>query len=559
MAKYFLRYLMEKWRRRWEIRYKFNKKHLALDAIILGAAMIIISMLLFWVFGGLHYLIDKTNIEISLRNESVTVGQENIFVINYENGNDFDLDEFSIAIKLPQGFVLKTTNKKQYDFEHNLLDVGKLKAGAGGSLELNGEIWGSLAEKQRLVVNVNYYKTDRQGQKLWGLFQTPYLFEYKISKSDVVLVTNFPDKAVNGQAWNLEISVTNGLNIPLNKIFVQPALNESFTIDNLQAKETRKISGAMTLSGDKTINQQVSVLTEIAGKKIEIAKISKTIELIDSNFVATLSRENKLVQPNGGVDFVIKYANNGKSSLSDVKFKLELMGDYWSAASKTITAQDFSRLALIQPNENGEIPLKIGIKKYFAGALPILQARLIVFYNLGKLPVEMPSSELTIPLSSNLGLTAAVRYFTDFGEQLGRGPLPPKIGAETKYWIFVGAVNDINNVENVRVEATLAKNVSWLDKFNVTVGDALEFDETARRVVWQISEIPTGAQNFGFAFEVGLTPTADQKGAYAELVKNIMITGKDSVTGQELVFSVEPLTTNLIADKVGWLKGGKVK
>lgn len=559
MAKYFLRYLIEKWRRRWEVRYKFNKKHLLFDAMILGAAIVVVSALLFWVFGGLHYLIDKTKIEISLQNKSVTVGQENTFVINYENGNDFDLDEFSVAIKLPQGFILKTTNKKQYDFEHNILDVGKLKAGAGGSLELTGEIWGSLGEKQRLITNVNFYKTDRQGQKLWGLFQTPYLLEYNIDKSDIALVANLPDKAVNGQLWNVEISVTNGLNIPLNKIFVQPALNESFTIKNLQAKETRKVFGAMTLAGDKILTASLVALAEINGKNIEIAKIFKTIGLIDSTFATTLVRDDALIQPNGTINFVVNYANNGKASLSDVKFKLELVGDYWSVASKTISAADFSRLALIQPNESGEIPITVGVKKYSAAASPTLQARLIVSYNLGKLPVEMLFSELAVPLSSNLNLTAAARYFTDFGEQLGRGPLPPKVGIETKYWIFVGAGNDINNVTNVRVAAILSQNVSWLDKFNVTVGDALKYDEKARQVIWQIFEIPAAAQNFGFAFEVGFNPTVDQKGAYAELIKNITITGKDSVTGQDLTFSVGPLTTKLTADKIGQLKSGKVK
>ena len=152
--------------RRWEIRYKYNKKHLLFDLLIIGAVAVIIGMLLFWVFGGLHYLVDKTKVKISLQNETISVGQPNAFIINYENGNDFDLDEFNFAIRLPSGFVLSDTSNAKYDAASNVLEIGRLKAGAAGSLTLHGAMWGVVGEKQRLIVNTNYYKTDRRGNKL---------------------------------------------------------------------------------------------------------------------------------------------------------------------------------------------------------------------------------------------------------------------------------------------------------------------------------------------------------------------------------------------------------
>jgi hypothetical protein len=267
---------------------------------------------------------------------------------------------------------------------------------------------------------------------------------------------------------------------------------------------------------------------------------------------------DKTIQPGDTVDFSIDYNNAGSFSLADVKFKLELLSDYWNESVAVISAKDFSRLALIQPGEGGTAARAVAVKKYLPNVISNLQARLVITYKIGDLSVEILGEKINVPLSSDLRGSVLARYFTSFGEQLGRGPLPPKVGSETKYWIFVQVLNNVNDVDAVNISVRLAPDVSWLNKFNVSVGDPLVYDPLSGTVLWKISKVPAGAENFGFAFEVGLTPIAAQKGQYAPLVESVEIVGVDSVTGRELTYSVGAITTNLVVDKIGALKGGKV-
>ena len=43
---------------------------------------------------------------------------------------------------------------------------------------------------------------------------------------------------------------------------------------------------------------------------------------------------------------------------------------------------------------------------------------------------------ILIRLNSNLAVQVYPMYYAPTGDQLGRGPLPPKVGETTKYWIF---------------------------------------------------------------------------------------------------------------------------
>jgi hypothetical protein len=386
------------------------------------------------------------------------------------------------------------------------------------------------------------------------------------------IIVKFPERAVNGQIVNLNIGLENDFDFSLNKIFVQPLANENFqiidggkdysdgawTVRDFAPGAKKDIVARVRLSGVKKVEPAIAVYYEASGRKLEIAKIVGATSLFDSGFFAGLKVGDKTIQPGDTVDFSIDYNNAGSFSLADVKFKLELLSDYWNESVAVISAKDFSRLALIQPGEGGTAARAVAVKKYLPNVISNLQARLVITYKIGDLSVEILGEKINVPLSSDLRGSVLARYFTSFGEQLGRGPLPPKVGSETKYWIFVQVLNNVNDVDAVNISVRLAPDVSWLNKFNVSVGDPLVYDPLSGTVLWKISKVPAGAENFGFAFEVGLTPIAAQKGQYAPLVESVEIVGVDSVTGRELTYSVGAITTNLVVDKIGALKGGKV-
>jgi len=582
-----LRHPIKRLKRRWHIRYKHNKKHLLLDFIIGACVLILIAVNVFWIFGGFHYLIDKTEVEISMDKEEIGIGEQVEFKVEYFNGNKFDLEEFNIALLLPKNFEILDVSRENYDFDHNVLYVGRVKGGSKGELTVTGNVWADLGAEQLLVVNTNYYKTDKKGDRLWGQFQTPFSLKYKVEKSGLKLDFDAPEKAVNGQIADLVLNIKNNFNFKLNTFFVQPLVNGNFQIvssdqpfqnqqwifPQLYKGQVKQINIKARVLGKKKVYPAFNVLADINGNKIKVGYVSKAVELFETDFVSSLGFvKTEVIKPGADVDLQIDYNNKNGYSLEDVQFEIELLSDYWNLSASNlgvgdkqldnkilISSDHISKLALIQPHETGQINLKLKTKTYLAQSIPGLSARLNVYYKVNELPVYVLGEKVNTALSTNLRTSATVRYFTDYGEQLGRGSLPPKVGKETKYWIFVHVLNDINEVENVQVSAELYNNVTWTGKSNVTVGNALDYNEAIKTVSWVISKVPKAPKNFGFAFEVGLMPSEVQRNKYAGLVKNIYITGKDVLTSKQVDYVVPALTTQLFADQIGALKGGKVK
>lgn len=154
--------------------------------------------------------------------------------------------------------------------------------------------------------------------------------------------------------------------------------------------------------------------------------------------------------------------------------------------------------------------------------------------------------------STDIRLQSLARYYTAEGEQLGIGPLPPVVGATTKYWIFISLNGFDHNLENTLVSAKLPENVSLTGKSSVTMGDNMSFDLNSGEIKWNLGNILISDkdQAIGLAFEVELTPSDGQVGSVAKLLDDIKISALDSITKENITKTNPPITTNLSGDKI---------
>lgn len=166
--------------------------------------------------------------------------------------------------------------------------------------------------------------------------------------------------------------------------------------------------------------------------------------------------------------------------------------------------------------------------------------------------VVIDTPPLDIPVVTALHLQAAGIYFTKDGDQIGRGPLPPTVGATTRYRIVVRIDNAQTPVEDATFEAFLAEGVEWTGKFSVSHGEAVDYFPTTRRITWKIPTIDAfteeHASSPGASFEVALTPTADQADTIPELLTDLSVTGKDAATGVRVTVRAGDITTRLPFD-----------
>jgi len=153
-----------------------------------------------------------------------------------------------------------------------------------------------------------------------------------------------------------------------------------------------------------------------------------------------------------------------------------------------------------------------------------------------------------------LKLSAICRYTLAEGDQLGVGPLPPKVGETTKYWIFLSPSTNYFDVSDVIVTAKLADNVVFTGRTSAVSETGIIYDEASRQISWKISRlsfatdasIPPGA-----AFEIAYLPTSAQAGKTAELLTDINISGQDSVSSVQISNKAPDLSTRIKEDQNG--------
>lgn len=158
---------------------------------------------------------------------------------------------------------------------------------------------------------------------------------------------------------------------------------------------------------------------------------------------------------------------------------------------------------------------------------------------------------LTLEIAGELRVTASARYFTPEGDQVGRGPLPPRVGQTTKYWVTWDAQNILRKVDRVAVRAILPNGVEWAGRAMVTDGDGPTFDAASRTVTWTIGKLE---RSMSASFELAVTPTVGQMGSFAVLLGETKAQGVDDL-GTELTVAASTVTTELPLDQRAQGKG----
>ncbi|MEK7512104.1 MAG: hypothetical protein AAB575_03775 [Patescibacteria group bacterium] len=568
----------EKLKRRWNVRYKFNKKHLVMDAIIAGIVLTLVGLNIFWLYGGFHYFSDKLELKISSNEKEFTSGQPVTFDIEYNNKNKYELEEAVLSLVLPANFVLEQVDRVGYDYDHNIIKLGDLASGANGSIEIEGQLLGAVGDEQILAANVNYFKTDKKGNRLWGQFTNSVFKRISLTQSYLDVSMPLPEKAVFGQYLLLNVKLLNNsadLTYDLLKLRVA---DHDFSFVNVTPGKTEEFQITATVKSEEVYNPEIILSWEKNGLSFLQKKVEFSVPVVQPKFSVVSSVNNgEAANPGEKVEITLAYGNNGKYTIENAEIHLVFSGDYWNLKQidgevekifvndvpeqeLVWTFKELPKLALVQPNEGGEIKFKVGTKNYAAKSNDFsLRTRADLKYKLNGQAVTAPGEPVETKLNSNLSVKAYPIYYTASGDQLGRGPLPPKVGQETKYWVFFQLVNDINPVENVAVKIISEGNVVFTGKSNVPVGDPVEINDSARMLTWKISQIPVNPEGIGFAVEVAIVPTLPEKGTYPLLLSSINISGLDSETGKLIDKTLAGPTTKLVYDKKGKTKDGVVK
>lgn len=155
-------------------------------------------------------------------------------------------------------------------------------------------------------------------------------------------------------------------------------------------------------------------------------------------------------------------------------------------------------------------------------------------------------------IASNLTFTAQGLYYANpLASSLGDlGPIPPKAEIETAYAILFSITNTTNKITGATMTARMPAYVRWLNVYG-PASERVTFNQSDGTMTWEIGDI---APNVGVngtnprqsAIGIGFSPSTAQIGQTPVLMQDIVLTGTDAVTGQQIRLTAAPnITTNL--------------
>lgn len=151
---------------------------------------------------------------------------------------------------------------------------------------------------------------------------------------------------------------------------------------------------------------------------------------------------------------------------------------------------------------------------------------------------------------STPSLLAQTRYYTDEGDRLGHGPVPPQNNTTTRYWVFIEVKNLTLPARAAAFSAVLAPGVEFTGKQSVTLGAPIVYGAADGILRWQHANLPTDGR-LGLYFEVAVNPTPEQVGKDIAILKNIKFSATDNATGKLFDLSAPNLTNQLPASDQG--------
>ncbi len=552
-------------------RTSFSTKILIASIIFFVIALGVV----FYEFLGGNNIVSGNNIEITVKAPiSVSSGENVPIEIEIKNNNNVTLLASDLGIVFPVGAKevsdISLPAKRIQSFLGDILPKQSIKK------NVSAVFFGSENENKDISITLEYKITGSN-----SLFNKTKTVSILITSAPVSIVVNSPKEVNTNQSVDFTIDVTSNSSSVIKNLLLAIDYPFGFSFNNSNpktfsknnlwligdlspgAKQTIKISGV--LSGQEG---------EERGFRFNIGLQSKSDSLIietplTSSFSSITIRRpfvsadiffndvdtsEYISSAGSSINTLIKWQNNLPYEVSDVSIVVRLSGNvvdkssirvdngfYQSIDNSIIFNKTTDKtLASLSPGESGNS--QFIFSSFGAGSVTGsgLSNPTIVFnisvtgrrvdYVGGSADVLFSDSR-SIKITANPQIFAKALYHV--GPFQNSGSLPPKSEQETTYTITWTVTNPLNNLSNTQVSAVLPLYTKWLGVVSPSQ-EKVNYDETTRRVTWNVGNILAGAGAISSAretsFQISFLPSVSQIGTSPSLVGEVAFTAKDNFT-----------------------------
>ncbi|OGN28209.1 MAG: hypothetical protein A3A33_02540 [Candidatus Yanofskybacteria bacterium RIFCSPLOWO2_01_FULL_49_25] len=569
--------------------------------IWLGAIVILLAVGAYFLLNGNSFVEARVSTKVSASAE-VTSGDLVTYTVVYKNDNKVDLNDAKLLFVYPTD-AQATKDGVPTGARSDTVDLGILKANTSGQQTFTAYVVGDTGNIKNATATLTFTPAGLRSE-----IKNEATHAATITRLPVHMSLVAPPTAVNGQAITYLIDYRNDGSTDFSNLRLILTYPQGFTptkatpsatratsnqniwdIPTLPVGSAQRITITGTLRGIEREGKQISLVLQ---KSIDIPGGSQyiAIEKQDSSTAIATPYLSAFLKLNGVQDYtahlgdhlqyIATIRNNTNVDLTGLAPQITLNGamfDYASVYSAGFfdsrtrviswNPAALSELATLRANQSIDIPFDVRLKPSFPTGSHGASDSLVKASFHVETPNVPPAIDLAT-LSADDELITRISTAPSFSQvvflkdgQLGAsGPYPPKVDQKTIFTVRWSIVNPSNALDGVKVTATLQPGVIWENKTRTSSAlPAPVINQQLGTITWTVGTVSGGT---GVAmpaaeayFQVSITPSVNQVGQLAPLIKNIQFSGVDSLTKEQISRTANDTTTGDVSDATG---GGTV-
>lgn len=566
---------------RYHLNYVHARKLFVFDVLLLSGTILLMAITVWW------HTYDPTILNYIELNVTVTdpagtpitriaSGEPVRYTIEYQNTSDAIMVRPKLQVTLPDFFQIEsiTAPNVAFDETQSSFSLPDIIPDASGTIHIDGVYYGTPDAYEDVLVALSYIQSGRTAVEIRHA-------RIISSLRDAVLESTLtvPDTIRGTGSYPISITLTNTGSRPLTDISL-PTSTVYGTIvwdaetRELAANDVRTITGRFTPSISPNTNAITLTITPsliIQDTVVPQDTVTAALRVIHPQVtLSDVGSAASTLGPGDRTTITITIQNTGDSRLTDVTVALPLPAAVIDAAA-TAAANPTARLTgqtlsipaaeVIEAGQILSFTIPVVVRSRPSGGTDIAVSftpQVSAQAAGGDTLITDTKTTAPIRIGTTVELSAQSIYYTREGDQLGRGPLPPQVNTETKYWVLLTLENSSSHIDDIDMRATLPPHVTWTGRTSVSLGNDLVYTPATRLVTWRWNTIAPG-QTLGMYMELAVTPPTSMVGEIPMLLTDISVRATDRYINTPISRSIANVRANLIGDPRGQALGVTVQ
>lgn len=501
--------------------------------------------------------------------ENFSIGATTTYQIVFKNNQNINLNKASLLINYPAGFVFSQSSLDPTNAGKNEWNIGTIKPNEEKTLQITGNLFGSIGEAQSWRIFLNYSPENIKSE-----MQKIITFNVKPDQAPITVSLVGLDKVPLDTTSTYTISVESKNNLIGKNLIVVPSFPTNFSITSsspaleknvwnlLATASTASTKFLITFTGkfsnteenNLPLKVQIKLASPLRDNYLLAESVLNT-ELIKNSVVLNTAVNGSLTniesKPGDILNFTIALKNSGKNDISKAQIKLIIDSpsykkqsvlswpdiiDKNDGALNGSQISDAVRRATLTWNGkkiNTLTKIKAGDEVLVDFQLPIKNSDKApwndIINNQIQITSEMTFTDATKAIQTIVGNPINITLNSDLAIQIKNDISSDSQSRESHDIVWI-ITNTFHPLKNIVLSADIYGDIIWQGPSSTSAG-TIQFDPKTKHLTWAIADMTENSDVLDLPFTVILNKKDPTQNT---LVSKVHLTADDTVSGNKL-------------------------